>query len=504
MSRTNLKIMRFAKTFISLTLTLVLTISISFSTASAYTSQSRGEITYNKGVFDKYPDVCERIREGLENLEDEIYIGDLMITNEEIQPIVKTVFLKYPELFYVDFSNYSYGSDGTYAIAILPYYTADSSNIDEKKAAFNTKVDAIMSKIDSSMTDLEKALVIHDEIVMNCEYDTSDTRKYSLSAYDTLVNGKAVCQGYTAAYSYLLSLAGVDNEIVESTQMCHSWNKIKIDGEYYNVDITWDDPVPNRSCYVSHKYFLLSDSNITNGTNGETQHYGFDSAYYKATSTKFDSYLIHDVDTKYCHTNNGFYVIDDNLAGSYAKSLLKYDINTNKAEIVKKFSYKWSAGTNSNWIGSFMSLDEHNGTLYYNTPTAVISYDTSTNAETVIKTASNSDNYYGLVIKDDELYANVNTDPNLEGTLVFVKAFQKASVSNNGNTENSNVITQKIVKGDVDLSGTLDVSDATAIQKYLAGLSAFTSTQSQIADYDGDGSITITDATDIQKVLAGL
>lgn len=58
--------------------------------------------------------------------------------------------------------------------------------------------------------------------------------------------------------------------------------------------------------------------------------------------------------------------------------------------------------------------------------------------------------------------------------------------------------------GDVDLNGVLNVRDATAVQKYLAGIIDFTSDRKKLADTDGDGKVSIKDATKIQKRLAGI
>ena len=49
---------------------------------------------------------------------------------------------------------------------------------------------------------------------------------------------------------------------VPSIECNHMWNKIKIDGKWYNVDVTADDPTPNMSTYTNHSSFLLSDEDI--------------------------------------------------------------------------------------------------------------------------------------------------------------------------------------------------------------------------------------------------
>jgi len=113
------------------------------------------------------------------------------------------------------------------------------------------------------------ALSVHDYLVANCAYDESLSLH---TGYDLLLGGSAVCTGYAQAYQALLLRAGVPCVTVRSEAMEHQWNLVQIDGEWYHVDVTWDDPMPNIQGYVSHEYFLLTDGEISSG---EKPHYGW-------------------------------------------------------------------------------------------------------------------------------------------------------------------------------------------------------------------------------------
>ncbi|KAJ3198340.1 hypothetical protein HK101_006474, partial [Irineochytrium annulatum] len=92
----------------------------------------------------------------------------------------------------------------------------------------NRKVTNVLKEIiKPGMTDHEKVKVIHDWIVLNLSYDTS-LKKYT--AYDGLVTGR------------------IDNRIVEGTAggQLHAWNIVNLDGKWYHMDTTWDDPTPDR------------------------------------------------------------------------------------------------------------------------------------------------------------------------------------------------------------------------------------------------------------------
>ena len=123
---------------------------------------------------------------------------------------------------------------------------------------------------------------VHDYIVLNTAYDyenfLNDTvSRNSYTAFGSLIEGVAVCDGYTKATSVLLDKLGIENHYVVGylpNGGLHSWNMVKISGEYYHLDTTWDDPVPNRDGYVSHKYFLVTtDQLLKEGRKWEVSQY---------------------------------------------------------------------------------------------------------------------------------------------------------------------------------------------------------------------------------------
>jgi len=124
------------------------------------------------------------------------------------------------------------------------------------------KVQQILSNIvSSSMNDHEKVKAIHDWVVRNVKYDETYTR---YTAYEALHDGTAVCQGYALLTYELLKEAGIQNMIVEGTAdgELHAWNLVNLDGKWYHLDTTWDDPVPDQGNDVQTAYYLLTDSQM--------------------------------------------------------------------------------------------------------------------------------------------------------------------------------------------------------------------------------------------------
>jgi len=138
------------------------------------------------------------------------------------------------------------------------------------------KVNSIINEvIKDGMSDLEKEKAIHDYLVLNCRYDYDNFLKgtipeESYSAYGLLINGAGVCQAYAEATQILLSRAGIECMIVTGSANGvggwggHAWNIVKIDGKYYHLDVTWDDPVPDEKGRVLYWYFNLTDEQISN------------------------------------------------------------------------------------------------------------------------------------------------------------------------------------------------------------------------------------------------
>ncbi len=144
-------------------------------------------------------------------------------------------------------------------------FTIEYKTTKAQEDLFTAQIDDIVPKlISNSRTTSDKELAIHDWIVNNVQYDTSLTR---YTAYDALVNHSAVCEGYALLAYRMLMSAGIEVKIVSGTANngsqveSHAWNLVNIDGNWYHLDTTWDDPFSYRPI-LSHSYFNLTDDEI--------------------------------------------------------------------------------------------------------------------------------------------------------------------------------------------------------------------------------------------------
>ena len=125
------------------------------------------------------------------------------------------------------------------------------------------EVDRILrEEIPESGSNYEKELAIHDYVVSHCAYGYVDSAKpYAYRAYGVLMQHHGVCNGYAEALALLFSCAGIKNRIVTgyADQELHAWNQVELDGQWYMVDATWDDPLPDRESFSGHAYFNVTD-----------------------------------------------------------------------------------------------------------------------------------------------------------------------------------------------------------------------------------------------------
>lgn len=193
---------------------------------------------------------------------------------DKISDLFDDILWNHPEVFWVSKrGRYQWWKDADekitrFIITDLPY-AFGPEEFPRKKAEFDVAVGQALAKVSNGADAVTKALQLHDHIVTVCDYDMEAKNRHDQSplartAYSVLVRHLAVCEGYAMAYRYLLNKVGIRSEEVLSAKMNHCWNYVHIDGNWYHVDVTWDDPVyvgkNSGGTPILHDYFLLSDA----------------------------------------------------------------------------------------------------------------------------------------------------------------------------------------------------------------------------------------------------
>ncbi|MBE6048866.1 MAG: hypothetical protein E7213_10815 [Clostridium sp.] len=292
--------------------------------------------------------ILDTIKAELESLNTEInldkYVSNIGTSKIGMNLYFETLY-EYPELFYPDLTvscvYYTDSSGSIIKFSLKVTYIYDSVVIDVMKRYLSSKVKEIKDNyLNSNLTQLEKEYIIHDYLLENCTYDTSrNIPTSSHTSYAVLLSGKAVCDGYSKAAKLLFNECGIDAGIVVSDSMNHAWNYIKMNGYYYFIDITWDDPVPET--YISkYSYFNRNTDEMISGN-----HTWITSDYPVSTSSVFSFLRSYNSLTR---SNDKLYYIDNN--NLYAMTL------DGKNKTLVKSAFPWD---------SSLGLIGYTNNLYY-------------------------------------------------------------------------------------------------------------------------------------------
>ena len=241
---------------------------------------------YGKIIYDKLYKNLDKLKTGTYTADFDTKFNDLLhqengsdILNNSFQLAINALTFDNPELFYIDITKINLitltttrAFSTTYRISIggngKSYLADEFTSLrqvnDEISNIENIKNEILSKTVEN---DLENLRIVHDYLVDAVEYD-EEAGKNVYNIYGTLVNKKAVCEGYARSYKLILDELGIPCIIAcglaknSSGQMeSHAWNYVKIDGNWYAVDVTWDDPViiGNGSLTndIRYRYFLM-------------------------------------------------------------------------------------------------------------------------------------------------------------------------------------------------------------------------------------------------------
>lgn len=237
--------------------------------------------------------IINAIMTGIKNKETQIdltpYVSYMVNVYDALDLYFETLD-KYPELFYtsattVSGSYYKDTSGEIAAYTVRVTYTVNSSEIDAMVQAYNNKVTDIKTNYTNPLYgELKNEYIAHDYILENTTYDTASVvPDIAHTAYGALINRVAVCDGYAKAMKQLLNDCGIESEIVTNTAADHAWNYVKIEGQYYHLDATWNDPVKETNA-TNYNHFNLSDTALSKVANHSIN----TSLYPVCTSNDFD------------------------------------------------------------------------------------------------------------------------------------------------------------------------------------------------------------------------
>ena len=209
------------------------------------------------------------------------------VLDKSFQAALDAFFYDHPELFYIDLTKITLytkyttiGSKTTYTVSLAPQnnknYLSDSFNSESQVDNAINQIEQIRNSIVSRVngSNYNKALIVHDTLVDMLEYEQNDSNSNTHNIYGAFVNRSVVCEGYAKSFKYIMDSLNIPCILVggvatnnTSTTESHMWNYIQLDGNWYGVDVTWDDPViiggsSKKSSRVRRDYFCKGASSF--------------------------------------------------------------------------------------------------------------------------------------------------------------------------------------------------------------------------------------------------
>lgn len=355
-----------------------------------------------------------------------IDVTQYSILVDDISSIFGGVLNEHPDLYFVVKTSLGVSSNPTTG-TVVQVRASYNTGFDDAK--WQRGVDAALAVVDENMTELQKAIALHDYLTVNCEYDNENliagtVPAVSHSAYGVFANRIAVCDGYALSYKYLLSQVGINCYMVTSDEINHAWNLIELGGQYYQVDVTWDDPVWDLVGRSGHAYMFRSDANFDpEDAKEEDKHkggrvtYGSQTVDYQATDTRYDNAFWTDCRSPVVFSGDDCYYISydgtSKQAGLWKASLGNFaDAGTKIQDIGR-----WTVWNNSSsfYSNAFSGLFQMNGRLYYNDKTSIYSVAMDGTDRKTEFTADTTAGYiYGSALCQGKVLYSLHQSPNLD------------------------------------------------------------------------------------------
>lgn len=342
------------------------------------------------------------------------------ILRDNIGSVFGGVLNEHPDLYFVSKTGCGFSvnsNTGMVTQLVVEYNTG----LDDAK--WQRGVDAALAVVDENMTELQKAIALHDYLTLNCEYDKDRLDQHAVpdishSTYGVFAERIAVCDGYALSYKYLLSRVGINCYMVTSNEINHAWNLIELGGQYYQVDVTWDDPTRDRIGRAVHTYMFRSDANF-DPVNANDKHsggrvtYGSQTVEYRATDTRYDNAFWVDVTSPLVFSGSDCYYIAFDGKAVLKKGSLGNTIDAGEKILDIGIWPSWE-NSNSYWQGAYSGLFRIGDRMYFNDKTNIYSVAMDGTDRKTEFTPDTTEGYiYGSALCQGKVFYTLHQSPKL-------------------------------------------------------------------------------------------
>ena len=329
-----------------------------------------------------------------------INLNQFNLSTSEFTTVFNRIRTEHPDLFFIN-SAYTTTIDGSTFSNVTFYSPYSADEISKMSKEYYSALANAMSCIDNSMSDIEKVIAINQHLSTTVKYADS-AENCQNNAYGALVAGETMCHGYTLAAKAMLDSCGIENNLQPNDIGNHIWNVVKINGAWYNLDITSNDTSTPRNgsimgCFV-YTYLLGSDNKFK-----ENDQIPLSSTEVKCQSTIYDNAFWNNTNSNICYssvTKQWYFVQQDSDGYSICSLKFKNGI-PETAAVIKKVSGNYRP-----------ALASFNGEIYLSlNGTSVAKLDEKTGMLTTVWKASSDQ------LKNGKIYALASFDGQLHYSI---------------------------------------------------------------------------------------
>jgi len=277
----------------------LITSVVDYSSRYGYKSLNEDEKALYKAILDAAETCTTKVR------------VNEKVTLEVWAKIFGMVYNQEPHLFYLN---------SKVKVGKLYYNEIEPELIAKMQSEIDGTVEKLLLEANTKSSSYEKLKVFHDYLVLNNNFgESEELGNYNASIYNAFSADKSAriqCGGYAKAMQYLCDRAGIESMVVTGTNdedFSHAWNVVKVDGAWYNLDTTWDDPtisIPDET-NVRYNYMLVPDEWIHNKT------------HFKINNYDLSKSTVHFFDPPACTETKENYFVRNNLVYSDTASAEK-------------------------------------------------------------------------------------------------------------------------------------------------------------------------------------
>lgn len=255
-------------------------INITEIVGSSVLEDKKGYI-YNGGTWyydqlnEKEKEIYSVIKEALENAagKKSDYFEFLGASGEETTRAYRAVIDDNPQILIQNIGENACAElpDGSGASVNLIYDSYWSKiNVEMGQAEMEAEIKKIMKKMDVIEGDYYKILWLYNYLINSIEYNMDVP--WHPTMYGALVKKQCACEGIAEAFEYILNLYGIKTIGVTGYSGfvingvndigLHKWSMVKLDGEWYAFDVTWDID-KDLSKFLPYTYFAVDETDIS-------------------------------------------------------------------------------------------------------------------------------------------------------------------------------------------------------------------------------------------------